>query len=155
MRFIVAVAITIIATLGAERVSAQHTLTLTGGTGASYARFYPAEETKWLWGRENIGLSWRFYSPKPRFVGAVGVDLEYMQRGFIMGYRDDPETVTDEFGEQKVIHHYEYYTRTINSLMLPFVWQPHVYAARNRIRIFAEAAVVFSYNISSKYSYEK
>jgi hypothetical protein len=72
-----------------------------------------------------------------------------------MGYRDDPETVTDEFGEQKVIHHYEYYTRTINSLMLPFVWQPHVYAARNRIRIFAEAAVVFSYNISSKYSYEK
>ena len=154
-RFILSVALIAIATLGAERVSAQHTLSLTGGTGASYARFYPAEETKWLWGCENIGLSWRFYSPKPRFVGAVGVDLEYMQRGFIMGYDYESEWVAGAEGEEtKEIRHYKYYTRNINSLMLPFVWQPHVYAARNRLRIFAEAAVVFSYNISSKYSYE-
>ena len=54
------------------RATAQHTLTLTGGTGASYARFYPAEETKWMWGCENFGIAWRYYSEKPRFVGAVG-----------------------------------------------------------------------------------
>ena len=154
-RFILSVALIAIATLGAERVSAQHTLSLTGGTGASYARFYPTEETKWLWGCENVGLSWRFYSPKPRFVGAVGIDLEYMQRGFIMGYDYESEWVAGAEGEeQKEIRHYKYYTRNINSLMLPLVWQPHVYAARNRVRIFVEAAVVFSYNISSKYSYE-
>lgn len=142
------------AVLSTHHASAQHTLSVTGGTGASYARFYPTEVTKWIWGCESIGLSWRFYSPKPRFVGAIGLDLDYLQRGFSYAYYDNPETVTDEFGNQKIIHHYQYYTRRVNSLMLPFVWQPHIYAARNRIRIFAEAAVVFSYNISSSYEYQ-
>ena len=143
-----------VAVLSTHHASAQHTLSVTGGTGASYARFYPTEVTKWIWGCESIGLSWRFYSPKPRFVGAIGLDLDYLQRGFSYAYYDNPETVTDEFGNQKIIHHYQYYTRRVNSLMLPFVWQPHIYAARNRIRIFAEAAVVFSYNISSSYEYQ-
>lgn len=132
---------------------AQHTLTLTGGTGVATARFYPSEETKWMWGSETFGLSWRFYSDKPRFVGAVGVDLEYLERGFNLGY-----TYTSEFvGEgdnRKEIRHYQFYNRKINSVMLPLVWQPHVYAARNRLRIFLEAAFVLSYNISSHYSYE-
>ncbi len=132
---------------------AQHTLTLTGGTGVATARFYPSEETKWMWGSETFGLSWRFYSEKPRFVGAVGVDLEYLERGFNLGY-----TYTSEFvGEgdnRKEIRHYQFYNRKINSVMLPLVWQPHVYAARNRLRIFLEAAFVLSYNISSHYSYE-
>jgi hypothetical protein len=38
--------------------------------------------------------------------------------------------------------------------MLPFVWQPHVYAARNHLRLFVEAAIVFSFNISSTYEYQ-
>lgn len=143
-----------VATLSTERATAQHTLSITGGTGASYARFYPAEETKWLWGCNNFGLSWRFYSPKPRFVGAVGIDLEYMQRGFILGYDYTSEYITNENNEQKEIRHYKFYTRNINSLVMPFVWQPHIYAARNHLRIFLEAAVVFSYNISSNYSYQ-
>ena len=40
---------TLIAMLSSEQASAQHTLTLLGGYGTSHARFYPAEETKWLW----------------------------------------------------------------------------------------------------------
>lgn len=144
----------LVATLSVERASAQHTLSITGGTGASYARFYPTEVTKWLWGCENFGLSWRFYSPKPRFVGAVGIDLEYMQKGFMYGYTYTSEWVGEEGEEKKEIRHYQFYTRNVNSLVMPFVWQPHVYAARNHLRLFVEAAVVFSYNISSKYSYE-
>jgi hypothetical protein len=154
IRIILSSILVIVAALSTQHASAQHTLTVTGGTGASYARFYPTEVTKWIWGCESFGLSWRFYSPKPRFVGAVGLDLDYVQRGFSYAYYDNPETVVDEFGNQKTIHHYEYYTRRINSLMLPFVWQPHIYAARNHLRIFAEAAVVFSYNISSSYEYQ-
>lgn len=154
IRIILSSILIIVAALSTQHASAQHTLTVTGGTGASYARFYPTEVTKWIWGCESFGLSWRFYSPKPRFVGAVGLDLDYVQRGFSYAYYDNPETVVDEFGNQKTIHHYEYYTRRINSLMLPFVWQPHIYAARNHLRIFAEAAVVFSYNISSSYEYQ-
>lgn len=133
----------------ATKLSAQHTLTISGGSGASYARFYPAEETKWMWGAESYGLSWRYYSDKPRFVGAVGVDLEYMERGFLMGY-----TFTSEYIDDKEIRHYKFYQRNVNSLMLPLVWQPHFYLAKNRLRLFVEAAFVLSFNISSKYSYE-
>jgi hypothetical protein len=140
---------TLLAIMGTERAMAQHTLTLTGGTGLTTARFYPAEVTKWQWGAETFGISWRYYSDKPRFVGAMGVDLEYIERGFNLGY-----AYTVEYIDDKEIRHYQYYTRHINSIMLPIVWQPHIYAAKNRIRIFIEAAFVLSYNISSHYSYE-
>ena len=147
------VAIVVTMTLSTERASAQHTLSVSGGTGVSFARFYPAEETKLQWGSENFGLSWRYYSDTPRFVGAVGLDLEYLERGFNLGY-----TYTSEWkgeGENRhEIRHYQYYSRKINSLMLPIVWQPHVYAAKNRLRIYIEAAFVLSYNMSSSYSYE-
>lgn len=140
---------TLLAIMGTERAMAQHTLTLTGGTGLTTARFYPSEVTKWQWGAETFGISWRYYSDKPRFVGAMGIDLEYIERGFNLGY-----AYTVEYIDDKEIRHYQYYTRHINSIMLPIVWQPHVYAAKNRIRIFIEAAFVLSYNISSHYSYE-
>lgn len=140
---------TLLAIMGTERAMAQHTLTLTGGTGLTTARFYPSEVTKWQWGAETFGISWRYYSDKPRFVGAMGVDLEYIERGFNLGY-----AYTVEYIDDKEIRHYQYYTRHVNSVMLPIVWQPHIYAAKNRIRIFIEAAFVLSYNISSHYSYE-
>ncbi len=135
--------------VGSERATAQHTLTLTGGSGATTARFYPAEQTKWMWGAETAGISWRYYSDKPRFVGCVGVDLEFVERGFHYGY-----AYTSEMKDEVEIRHYQYYTRNVNSLMLPIVWQPHVYVAKNRMRIFIEAAFVLSFNISSNYSYE-
>ena len=131
------------------RATAQHTLTLMGGTGSTYARFYPSQETKWLWGAESFGLAWRYYSDSPRFVGAVGIDLEYMERGFQMGY-----TYTSEFVDDKEIRHYKFYRRDVQSLMLPMVWQPHFYLLDNRLRLFVEAAFVLSFNISSQYSYE-
>lgn len=135
--------------IATERATAQHTLTLTGGTGVSTARFYPKEVTKLNWGSETFGLSWRYYSDKPRFVGAVGVDLEYLERGFSHGY-----TYKSEWVDDKEIREYFFYTRDIRSLMLPIVWQPHVYAAKNRLRIYLEAAFVLSFNISSDYSYQ-
>ena len=38
--------------------------------------------------------------------------------------------------------------------MLPLVWQPHFYMARNHLRFYIEAAVFFSYNMSSTYVYD-
>lgn len=150
---IATVATLIMVLLPTTKLSAQHTLTLTGGTGVATARFYPAQETKWMWGSENFGLSWRFYSERPRFVGAIGIDLEYLERGFNMGYTYTSEWV-GEGNDRKEVRHYQFYNRKINSLMLPLVWQPHFYVAKNRLRIYIEAALVFSYNISSSYSYE-
>lgn len=148
-RILTLLLVVLFALVGSERATAQHTLTLTGGTGVSTARFYPAEETKWMWRTDTYGISWRYYSDKPRFVGCVGVDLEYMERGFNFGY-----AYTSEMKDDKEIRHYQFYTRHVNSLMLPIVWQPHIYAANNHLRIFIEAAFVLSYNISSDYSYE-
>lgn len=148
------VAIVTMMTFTAERASAQHTLAVNGGTGVSFARFYPSEETKLQWGSENFGISWRYYSERPRFVGAVGVDLEYLERGFNLGYTYTSEW-KGEGNDRHEIRHYQYYSRKISSLMLPLVWQPHVYVAKNRLRIYIEAAFVLSYNISSSYSYEK
>ena len=149
-RIITTLLVALFALMATERASAQHTLTLTGGTGWSTARFYPAEETKWLWGSETVGLSWRYYSDKPRCVGCVGIDLEYLQRGFKHGY-----AYTSVIKDDKEIRTYEFYTRNVNSIMMPIVWQPHVYLAKNRLRIFIEAAFVLSFNISADYSYEK
>ncbi len=162
---VVAMTLIVAAMLHCQSATAQHTLSLIGGAGASYARFYPTEEIKMLWlkqGGEIIdcprplmhgGISWRYYSPKPRFVGAVGIDLEYMERGYKMGYAYTSEYV-GEGDNRHEIRHYRYYTRYVNSVMLPFVWQPHVYVAKNKLRIFIDAAFVLSYNISSRYEYE-
>jgi hypothetical protein len=147
------IATLIMVLLPTAKLSAQHTLTLTGGTGVATARFYPAQETKWMWGSENFGLSWRFYSERPRFVGAIGIDLEYLERGFNMGYTYTSEWV-GEGNDRKEVRTYQFYNRKINSIMLPLVWQPHFYLAKNRLRIYIEAALVLSYNISSSYSYE-
>jgi hypothetical protein len=153
IKLLCAVLLTIVVTLCSQRATAQHTLTLTGGTGASYARFYPTEETKWMWGCETFGVAWRYYSEKPRFVGAVGIDLEYLERGFNMGWTYSSRW-EGEGEDMKEIRTYRFYNRKVNTLMLPLVWQPHFYLAKNRVRIFIEAALVLSYNLSSSYSYE-
>ena len=69
----------------ALQASAQHTFGLSGGAGAFTARLYPEQRMRMNIGSPNFGVSWRYYS-LPRFVGAVGADLEYMQRGYSFGY---------------------------------------------------------------------
>lgn len=134
---------------GIFTAQAQHTIGVFGGYGTASARFYPVQETKMVFGRYNFGLSWRYYS-LPRYVGAVGVDIELLQRGFSYGYTYT--TTTNEDGEEE--REYSFYTRRFNSIMVPIVWQPHVYMARNHIRLYLEAAVTFSYNFSGDYAYE-
>ncbi len=129
--------------------AAQHTVGILGGAGTATARIYPALETKSLMGVTNFGLSWRYYS-LPRFVGAVGVDLEFMQRGFAYGY--DYSTTMDENGMEQ--REYYYYKRRMNSIMLPLVWQPHVYLAKNHIRLYLEAAFTLSYNFGGDWEYD-
>lgn len=129
--------------------AAQHTVGILGGAGTATARIYPALETKSLVGVTNFGLSWRYYS-LPRFVGAVGVDLEFMQRGFAYGY--DYSTTMDENGMEQ--REYYYYKRRMNSIMLPLVWQPHLYLAKNHIRLYLEAAFTLSYNFGGDWEYD-
>lgn len=137
---------TIITTLllfSAATAAAQHTLGLTGGFGMSTARFYPKQETKPLWGGYNAGITWRYYGPQ-RFIGGFGADLILMRQGFSFApYASTTENEAD----------YLYYTRELNSLVLPVVWQPHFYI-RHRVRVFLEAAATFSYHFGSTYANE-
>lgn len=140
MKRLIAICLLLVAVLSASEVRAQHTLGVTGGGGFALGRFFPAEETRMIWGNYTAGLSWRFYGPQ-RFAGGFGVDLEFLQRGFSFAPNAD-------FVEGK--KDYLWYTRRVNSVVLPIVWQPHVYI-KHRVRIFADLSVFFSYNISSTY----
>lgn len=132
-------------TLIAAAAHAQHTIGVTGGAGMTTGRIYPKQETKALWGAANGGISWRYYSERPRFVGTFGIDLEWMQRGFSYApYASTTDNKKD----------YKYYTRRLNTIMLPIVWQPHVYVFRNHMRIYIEAAATFCYNFASTYDNE-
>ncbi|MBR4995408.1 MAG: outer membrane beta-barrel protein [Alistipes sp.] len=134
---------------GAQSAMAQHTIGLFGGLGTATARFMPVQETKSIFGCGDAGISWRYYS-LPRFVGAVGADIEFLQRGFSYGYTYD--TVIDENGVEQ--RDYSYFTRRLNSIMVPLVWQPHAYLAKNHIRVYLEAAITFSYNFGGGYEYD-
>ena len=131
-----------------QSAQAQHTVGVFGGMASATARFFPKQEMKSVWGLGNFGASWRYYS-LPRFVGAVGADLELLQRGFSYGYTY--KTVLDEKGNEQ--REYSYYTRQLNSLMMPLVWQPHFYIVNNHVRVYLEAALTFSYNFGGDYSY--
>ena len=72
--------------------------------------------------------------------------------GFTAGYgmassRLDPK--------QEMKKDYRYYTRNVNSIVLPIVWQPHFYLFRNHVRVYLEAAATFSYHLSSTYENEE
>lgn len=124
-------------------VEAQHTVGASAGYTIGSFRPYPEIETGSVSGGTG-GLSWRYYTNQ-RLVGCVGVDLEFIQRGFTV--TQNTAAVAD--GDDPLL-----YTRNINSLMLPIVWQPHFYLANHRVRVFLEAAATFSYNLSSTYSNE-
>lgn len=123
--------------------SAQHTVAVTGGTGFATMRPYPAQEMRAIWGTYQAGFSWRYYS-LPRFVGCIGIDVDLMQRGYSIVFYPKQSGY-------KTRKDYKYYTRKLNSIMVPLVWQPHVYLFKNRMRVYLEAAPTFSINLSSKF----
>lgn len=129
---------------GARPAAAQHTFGVIAGYGMGSGRFEPKQEMRAVWGMYSAGLSWRYYGPQ-RFVGGFGVDLEFLQQGF--SFAPNASQVDDKAD-------FLYYTRHINSIVLPIVWQPHVYLARRHVRLYLEAAATFSYNISSSFENE-
>ncbi len=124
-----------------QGASAQHTLGFIAGWGSASGRFEPKEQTKQIWGNYSGGLTWRYYGQQ-RFVGGFGIDLEFVQQGYSFATN---ASYVDEAKD------FLYYTRRMNSIMLPIVWQPHVYMIRNHVRLYGEAAATFSYNINSTY----
>ncbi|MBQ4279074.1 MAG: PorT family protein [Rikenellaceae bacterium] len=126
-----------LALLAALPAAAQHYIGVRGGYGGGSARFEPKRETFLTWGMYSGGLSWKYYSPE-KYVGAVEVDLEMLQQGYAYDLRKDGDSS---------------YRRSINSVTLPVIWQPHFYLFRRSMRVFLNLGVTFSYNFNSRYEY--
>ena len=101
-------------------------------------RFQPVRETGIHWGLYSGGLSYKFYTEQ-KYVGAIQVDLEYMQRGFMY----------DEVRGGDTSYH-----RTINTFELPFMWQPHIYVFQRHARVYLNLGVYLSYATGSKYYWQ-
>lgn len=128
---------------GIGQAGAQHYIGIRGGYGSGTARFYPKPETGSVWGLYHGGVSWKFYTDEA-FVGGVQADLLYMQQGFkVWSMGIDPENVDKR-------RRIGYYQRTTDAVMMPVMWQPHIYMFRQRLRIFMNAGITFSYVMSSK-----
>lgn len=121
-------------------VSAQHYVGVRGGFGGGTSRFYPKEEMGTVWGLYNGGVSWKYYS-KERYVGGLEVDLLFMQQGYkkFSEQYSLPNDPADTTG---------YYTRRVNTIMLPIFWQPHAYLMQRKMRVFLNLGVTFSYVLS-------
>lgn len=126
-----------------EPAQAQHTFGGYVGYGMGSARLYPDQESRSTWGLYTAGLSWRHYGLQ-RYVGCFGIDLELLQSAFSYA----PYASITEEDEQML-----YYSRRLNTISVPIVWQPHLYIKR-RVRIFLEAAATFSYRFGGSYENE-
>lgn len=115
--------------------SAQHYIGVKGSYGGATGRFYPRHETKMVWNKYNAGLMWKYYSDQ-QVVGGVSAEIEYMTRG----YRYYEGTVSET-------ESYDVKTRVVNSIMVPLIWQPHIYLARRHLRVFVNAGFTVSYNL--------
>ena len=124
--------------MGVSEASAQHYVGVRAGYGGATSRFYPDRDMKYLWGLYNGGISWKYYS-RERVVGAVQVDVELLQRGYKIKESSYADT--------------SYYIRRLNSVIVPFAWQPHVYFFDRKLRVYFNAAVTLSYNFDATEEY--
>ena len=113
-----------------QGASAQHTLGFTAGYGMASSRLDPKQEMKAIWGSYTAGLTWRYYGQQ-LFVGGFGIDSNSCSRDSSLA-----TNALDGRGEEGL----RYYTRNVNSIVLPIVWQPHFYLFRNHVRVYLEAA---------------
>lgn len=113
-----------------------------GGWGEGDVRLYPHWTSPPVWGKFNGGFYWVYYGGGKdnaylydNFTGGVCVELELLQRGFQYAALDrNTKTYT--------------YGRHFNSITLPIMWQPHVFALDNRLRLFLNAGATLSYNLN-------
>lgn len=123
----------ILALVSTLSLSAQHYLGVRGGYGGGSVRFDPPRETGILLGYPSAGISWKYYSPV-KIVGAIELDLQYVQKGYKQFTRVGGDTS---------------YQRTIQAIEMPFMWQPHVYMFNRKVRAFLNLGVYLSHIIGS------
>ena len=123
-------------------VYSQHYLGVSGGYGGGIVRMFPYTETGPMLGLYSGGVSYKYYG-ETKYVGGIGSDLVFLQQGY-----------TEEIPDFSISDTTRTLNRKVNSLMLPFFWQPHVNLFSGKMRVFVNLGAVVSYNISSSYEVE-
>lgn len=123
--------------LSAVPAGAQHYVGLRGGWGMGYGRFEPVSRyiNDPVFGLWSGGIQWKYYGPI-RYIGALGAEVEFMQKAY--KYRTN-------------LNSEDYTSRVVNSVNLPIIWHIHMNTANNRFRIFLNAGVWGSYNFRNSY----
>ena len=137
MKKIIFIMIFAMATLGAKSLSAQHYIGVRGGYGGGTSRFEPILDDRFFMGLKSFGVSWK-YRGLPKYAGAIQLDLLYAQQGY--------KRAENQFADTS-------YMRTVNSIMLPFMWQPNVQLLKGRAEFFSNLGVYVCYNMNSKYEW--
>ena len=136
----------IILLLGALSASGQHYIGVKGGYGAAQGRLYNdygAPRTAMLWNKSTAGVVWKYFSPTPTW-GGVSAELEYQQRGYRTFDGGVPGNISIIISDSTS---YRIKTRTVSSLTLPLVWQPHLYMMNRKVRVWLSAGITVSYNL--------
>jgi hypothetical protein len=129
--------------LGVGSASGQHYFGVRAGIGNGSSRFFPMREMGSVWGLKSGGVAWKHYTDE-QFTGGIEMDAMWMQQGYreyeMIPSRENPD-IRERGG---------YYQRTVDVVMVPFMWQPHLYMFRQRLRIFLNAGITFSHILSSE-----
>ena len=131
--------------LGALSVSAQHYVGVKMGYGAAQGRFhtsYGKPETAMTWNKYTGGLVWKYFSPQ-QIVGGVSAEVEFQQRGYRTFDGGDPRAIAVVISDTTS---YRAKTRTVSSVTVPLIWQPHLYMMNRKVRFFLSAGITVSYN---------
>lgn len=125
--------------LSAGEARAQHYFGIRGeyGNASSRIEFERGFENQSIWGLYSGGVAWKYYTDE-KFLGGLEVNALYMQQGFKKLWRNNQTAEPDSA-----------YVRNVDVVMVPIMWQPHIYMFKQRLRVFMNAGVTFSYVIGS------
>lgn len=140
------ICIAVLALTGTLSVSGQHYVGVKGGYGAARGRIqtvWGAPRTDMMWNKYSAGLVWKYFSPQ-QVVGGVSAELEFQQRGYSVYDGGNPGYISVIVSDSTS---YRTKTRTVSSITLPLIWQPHLYLMNRRVRFFLSAGITFSYNL--------
>jgi hypothetical protein len=126
--------------------TAQHYLGVKAGYGAAQGRIqtvWGAPQGKMEWNKYSAGLVWKYFSAQ-QVVGGLSAELEFQQRGYSVYDGGIPGAISPIISDTTS---YRMKTRTVSSVTLPLIWQPHLYMFNRRVRFFLSAGITFTYNL--------
>lgn len=119
------------------KVVFKHYVGVKGGYGLGSGRFEPTRENELHLGLYNFGLTYMFdaVSKGNKYVGAVQLELEYLQKGFTYHpYRDSEDVMSRDYAV----------------IQIPLLWQPYIPLSKNGYsRFFINAGPFVNYIIDT------